>query len=205
MPLIIFNVNTAYVTNARGLPEGISPDGSFKLSKRLDFIPSPDTIFKLRHVSFDGGGDASSAGGRNKKPSCWMSVHFPQMEEDFINSNTARKTIQGRFDNGGNPLPLTINDYGALRFPLITYPISGILSGANANNTERGTNSGSANKYQHRANHDMNLSLGRMKLEGGVLECEIRMRNIDGDLPTDRSGSTRFCRMRQMQVILEYN
>ena len=205
MPLIIFNVNTRYTTNAYALPQALSEDGSFKLSKRLEFIPSPDTIFKLKHVSFDAGGDDSSAGGRNKKPTTWISVHFPQMEEDFINSNKERETIQGRFNDNGELIPETINDHGALRFPLMTYPITGIDSGNNPNITERGFNSGTANNYQHRANHDMNLTLGRMKLEGGVLDCELRMRDNNARLAIDRSGALRLCRIRQIQVILEYN
>lgn len=205
MPLIIFNVNTKYSSNARALPLSMEADGSFKMTKRLEYVPPPETVFYLRHVSFDGSGDNAGQGGRNKSPTYTLEFRVPQMEEDIISSNSSSKTIVNRTDNDGNLLPLTVNNYGVLRFPLLSFPASGSASGTKANRVERQANNSIAQGYQHRANHDMNLRLGRMKLEGGFLECILTPRDSNGRLATDRSGADRTCRIRKMQVILEYS
>jgi len=212
MPLITFTVNTNYLSNVPHIPLGMDVDGSFKLSKRLEYIPPKETIFRLKRVFYDGGGQLGESGGvnggRNKTPVVWMGLEFPQMEE-IIHSDIKKETVDGTYRTKFEDPEVatrTVNDFGILRFPLKTFPISGAVAAAtNPNSVDRQRNSVDGEKFEHKCNHDMDIPLGRMNLENGFLECILTPRERDAKLPIEMRGTLRLCRIRQIQVILEYN
>lgn len=205
MPLIVFTGNVQYVTNARAFTTGMRDDGSFYFCKKLEYVPPPETEFFLRQVSFDAGGNSIVNGGRNKIPSIWMSLDFPQMDDEIITHDINKKTIIDKLNDAGETVPPTVNDFGIIRFPILTYPASGLDSSVEANKTNRQGSDIKGQSYEHRGFHEMNIKLGRMKLEGGFLECILTPRLGDGRTALDRVTKTnRLCRIRQFQVILEY-
>jgi hypothetical protein len=202
MPLIVLTLNTSYPSNAPNVPIGTEKDGTFRFSKRLEFIPPKESEFHLRHVFFDAGKGGVGGGGRNKTPTIWMSLDFPQMES-IIHTNVNKKNASGTFNDGSGNVDVNgvVNDFGILKFPINTFPIT--ESGVNKVN--RQANNAAAESYMHECNHNMDINLGRMNLENGFLECILTPRDLGGLLNFERIGNVRLCRFLQAQIILEYN
>lgn len=201
MPIIIFSVNTAYLNASANHPFGIRPDGSFLLTHRLAYDLPPETNFTLKHLSFAGDGFSGSQGGRSHKPSVWIGVDFPQLTEEIYTN----QTIADHFldENGAGPFN---NDFGVLRFPLTTYPVNGVHgTSGNSNVVDRSFNGGGAIQYEHRCHHELNIPLGRVHMDENRIFCIITPRDGAGRTDGYSSTSDRTCRMRHMQVILEYN
>lgn len=200
MPLIALTVNTNYNSNSSNVPFAMEKDGSFRLSKKLEYVPPKETIFYLRKVFFDAGGQDSTQGGRNKTPTIWMSLDFPQLET-YTHTDINAVDAVGTFDNGIETKEVvTSNDFGVLKFPLVTYPING--GGSNPNRVDRKSTTSS---FEHKSNHITNIPIGKMNLENGFLECVITPRERGGKLAFETRASTHLCRFRQAQIILEYN
>jgi len=200
-------VNTFYTSNNAAVPEGMSHDGSFKLSHILDHVPPKESVFYLKHLSFESGGDDADFGGRNKTPTTWVSMNIPQMDDEIITKDVEKITQQG-FDNAGVLQQPYVEDYGTLRFPLISYPGSGTSGGIPANRIARNDDTSLGQQYSQRSSLNMNVKLGRMKLEGGVLDCILTPREHKARTAYGRDHTPspqHLARIRQIQVILEYN
>lgn len=186
MPLIVFSINTIH---AAGSPVGIGDDGSFRLRHVFNRLPPPETIFKLKHVSFDAGGDRQPGGARNLDTTQWVSVDFPQLTDEIVHKQSQTEVVNGQ-----------VNDLGILRFPLSTFVINGRLN-EETNERDRRGGSDEASAFTQRGNHELDINLGTFRLEEGYIDCVITPRNPLGE--TKVVGSK--ARMRQIQVILEYN
>lgn len=210
MPLIIFSVNTEYVGNAAGYPIGVDERAGFSFTKILEQELPPETVFYLKHVAFDFGGNDSTRGGRNKSPGTCLGVHFPQMEEAIYTNRIETKTVQANENISDNAESFGAFTYwrDPLCFPLLCYPTNGSQgSGPTESNVvDRQKNSFEANDYFQRANYDMNIRLGRMVSNGRILQCRLTPYDLRGENMFDRnSKTTRKCRFRRAQIILEYN
>jgi len=216
MPLVIFSINPQYLDSGDHIPLGMERDGSFRLRHVFKHLPPPETVFTLKHVTIDGGGYASRSvggggGGKdnsiNKKPTAWMSVDFPQLTEGIIASREHTETIIEQ-----NSREQYSNDRGILRFPITTYPVTGInfsKSGRPENNSNEAnrfafTDSISGRKYEHKGNHSPNIKLGSFNLEEGFIDCILTPRDVDVRTSAYTRAADRTCRIARSQVILEY-
>ena len=197
-------MNTQYVSNVPNVPLGMSTDGTFRLVKHLEQIPPKETEFRLKRVFFDSSGDAFQ-GGRNKTPTIWLSLEFPQMES-LLHTPIDKETINDGehtsvFGGPNNVDKNVINDFGILKFPVMTFPVQG--SQVNVHNRQQNTSLGEL--YEHKSNHNMDIPLGRMNIENGFIELILTPRDFEGFMSIQKKGLVRLNRIRQIQVILEYN
>jgi hypothetical protein len=201
MPLIIFSVNTAYLNAAAVQPFGIRPDGSFLLTHRLAYDLPPETNFTLKHVSFAGDGFSGGGGGRSNKPTIWLGVDFPQLTDEIYTN----QSISEHFLNESGEGPFN-NNFGVLRFPITTYPVNGVnATSGDSNVVDRFFNGGGALQYEHRCVHELNIPLGKVHMDENRIVCTVTPRDGAGRTAGYSSSADRTCRMRHMQVILEYN
>ena len=202
MPLITFSLNTTYENEDDSLPLGMDPDGSFTLRHLLTHPPPPETEYTLKQVSIDGGGLATS---RNKQPTYWVSLDFPQLDERVIARDDFKETVHSE---GG--APPHVNDRGTLRFPITIFPVDGRNTASpsilDANTPQRYFIGLDASPhYTHRGNHIVNVPLGKIRVDEGFITCKLTPRDINARLATESgNGDNLFCRLKQIQVILEY-
>lgn len=201
MPLIQFSVNTQYENTVHIISQGMDFDGAFKLRHKFQKIPPPETEYTLKKVCIDGGGLVFS---RNKYPTMWVGIHFPQIEDEIIAKDSDKKTVVD-VNNGTRP---HTNDHGILRFPVTSYPIDGINTDDNldSNRPDRAASKVPAPPfYQHRADHhDMNIPLGRIRTSEGFIDCKLTPYDYQNSIATESVGANRKVRIKQLQVILEY-
>ena len=201
MPLITFSVNTAYEDTNTIMARGTNPNGSFTLSHLLAYDLPPETTFTLKHLSFSGDGFSGGQGGRNHKPVMWIGVDFPQLTEQIYTNQTVSEHFLDVDGNG----PFN-NDFGTLRFPLTTYPVNGVhATSGDCNVVDRFFNGAGALQYEHRCTHELNIPLGRVHMDENKIACVLTPRDGAGRTAAYGSPSDLTCRVRQIQVILEYN
>jgi len=205
MPLIIFSVNTEYSSGAQNIPAEMLPDGSFKFRHHLPFKLPEDTVFTLKHVAIDAGGESNFT-AQNKQPSIWVSVDFPQLKDEIIHAHSYNQHYEA-FDNLTS-LGYQVNDGGAMRFPITSYPVSGKTFSTiwiDSNTVDRqGVNGTVQRQYQHKGTHILNIPLGRFHLEDQFIECIVTPRDRIVNVAPQVNVNPRTCRIKIIQVILEY-
>lgn len=198
MPLIQFSVNTRYTGTTQLFPEGVDFDGSFRLRHYFKDAPHPETEYTLKHIEIDSGGTTFS---RAKRHCFWVDFKFPQLNDAILEPLKEERPVV--LDDGKPHL----NDFGSLRFPITSFPVDGFNTedSRNSNQVIRASSSQPAPiAYSAKGNHDMNIPLGRIRVEDGFLDCIVRGFDSVNSILTESSGGNRKCRIKQIQVILEY-
>ena len=199
MPLITFSVNTTYANSNDSIPLGMDFDGSYTLTHKLTHPLPPETEYWIKQVSLDGGGLDNS---RNKTPTYWISTEFPQLNARIVSRDDFKTSVVAE---GG--IESHVNDRGTLRFPITIFPVDGrnTATPLNVNAANRfNENLAAGPAYTHRGCHIMNVPLGTLRVDEGFIVCKLTPRDLEGRLATESVGATRLCRLKQMQVILEY-
>lgn len=199
MPLITFTVNTSYNDVNDSIPVGMEFDGSYTLSHKLTHTLPPETEYWVKQVSIDAGGLDNS---RNKTPTYWISLDFPQLNERIVARTDFKTSVVAEGDVRSH-----VNDRGTLRFPITIFPVDGrnTATPLNSNVCDRINDTIPAGPaYSHRGCHIMNVPLGTLRVDESFIVCKLTPRDVEARLATESVGALRLCRLKQMQVILEY-
>lgn len=201
MPLIVFSVNTLHPSVGVSQASAMEDDGTFRLVHKFDKPPPIDTEYFIKHVFINSSGQRSGDQGRDKEPTLWATLDFPQLTDEIVSTDSNARTAT--FNNKTH----SVNS-GVLRFPVTTYPINGRKDNNDVDSNVPGRSNldALANFYVHRGTHVCNIPLGRMIVEDNRIECIFRpIANQDKQLvDSDDAGGDLWPRIRNLQVILEY-
>jgi hypothetical protein len=201
MPLIVFSVNTLHDTVGESQALAMEDDGTFRLTHQFVEPPPVDTEYFIKHVYINSSGQRGGDQGRNKEPTLWAALDFPQLTDEIVSTDNNAKSAEY---NG----KVHSVDGGVLRFPVTTYPITGRKNniGVDSNKPGRASADAFASFYVHRGTHVCNIPLGRMSVEDNRIDCIFRpFARLGRQLvDSDDAGGDLWPRIRNLQVILEY-
>ena len=200
MPLVTFTANSASVTLGVSQVDGMLDDGTYRFVHRFTRPPPDDVEWSIKQVYVNAGGRTSATRCRDKEPTLWTSVEFPQLKDEIIS------TDDGSFTAVYKERVHSVNK-GVLRFPTTLYPVSGREPGLRDSNAPgRSSTDADSSFLSHRGFHSCHIPLGRIKLEENFLECIVRpYARMDRQLVTSNdAGGDLWPRIRHIQVVLEY-
>lgn len=207
MPLISFGINTRFFSILDTKAQGMTLSGDFRLTHMFKEPPPPETEYTLKMVYISSSGEGRiKSRGENKEPTTWVDINFPQLSDQIIATYPNwRRGHFNRYEGSANNPYFSYNS-GILRFPITELPVDGVVVANRAldsNLHTRNGNNSSQSHYTHKAQHIVNIPLGKMRLDENKIDVILTPFNRQDRQLLDVTNS-RFPNIRNIQLILEY-